>query len=918
MKTQQTTTIILITTHLLMSLALVSCQQEKEVNQNKGTISSERKGSLVQENDSLKQEINRLQSSSYLKEKLTTIKDKHYNVPMSELDSLYNLAIASLGETHTIIAQILHGKGVKQFRNLEFNEALISFKKVATIQRQVHPPEHPGIPKTEHILGQCYYEMKRFDLAIPHFLKAIDLRRKYEDPKLRKSYHMLANCYKNIGEFKAAEKYYNLFLITSPKGSIDKAKAHHDIGILYSEMKMPEPALLHLDSSLLIYQQPNSQIDIADVYDLIATVKDEQKQYGTALEYYKNAEEIFKELKDTFNLAKLYNNMGSTYFFMEEHDLALEYSSLSLQLKQNFYGKDFHSGSSSTYGNLGDIFFKTKDDKNGFTYYQKAIKCSLYPELTLNAFEAIHLEDFEILGSKKQLLNIIVAKAKALWETSQRTKSNTTLEVALHTISTACDLIDMMRTEHIEMGSKLFWRSETRAIYELAIKLAWESRNKKLAYKFLEKSKAILLLDELKHKVAQSSIPDSLVIKEALLKEKITELSYQLENTGNKDATLKQLVIQKEKLQQLLFSYEKKYPEFYQAKYNTAVPTIEQISANLPDKSSSLVSYFITKEYIYTFVIDQNGLNSCRMVKPFDFDNTITAFAELLTNKNALNSNRGYNKFIQNSETLYSYLIAPLQLESQRLIIVPDGVVNNIPFEALDANKHLDSTTWLLRKHTISYAYSASTLLESNKTEHQGNKKILAVAPVDFNHHNLTSLNWSKKEVEGIGKLTNANKLLYKEAKLGKFRMAANEYSGLHFSTHASSGKVDGTHPFIAFADTILELPDIYNLQLKADFTVLSACETSKGKEQTGEGVMSLARGFAWAGVPTVVASLWEVNDEATANIMIYFYKQLKKQQDIDTALRQAKLNYLNNSDDSPYYWAPFILVGKTTALPYL
>ena len=116
-----------------------------------------------------------------------------------------------------------------------------------------------------------------------------------------------------------------------------------------------------------------------------------------------------------------------------------------------------------------------------------------------------------------------------------------------------------------------------------------------------------------------------------------------------------------------------------------------------------------------------------------------------------------------------------------------------------------------------------------------------------------------------------------------------------------------------------MKLPEIYNLQLEADLVVLSACETAAGILKTGEGVMSLSRGFAWAGVPSTVTSLWKVNEEATAKIMVSFYENLRQNYPKDVALKQAKMTYLkNNPEAAPYFWAAFILVGNTDALPYL
>ena len=118
--------------------------------------------------------------------------------------------------------------------------------------------------------------------------------------------------------------------------------------------------------------------------------------------------------------------------------------------------------------------------------------------------------------------------------------------------------------------------------------------------------------------------------------------------------------------------------------------------------------------------------------------------------------------------------------------------------------------------------------------------------------------------------------------------------------------------------DGFLHAYEIYNLPLQARLAVLSACETGVGELVKGEGVMSLARAFHYAGCPSVVTSLWKVDDEATAQLMQYFYENLANGKTKSTALREAKLSYLKNAPESkkhPLYWAGFVLIGDDSEI---
>ena len=143
----------------------------------------------------------------------------------------------------------------------------------------------------------------------------------------------------------------------------------------------------------------------------------------------------------------------------------------------------------------------------------------------------------------------------------------------------------------------------------------------------------------------------------------------------------------------------------------------------------------------------------------------------------------------------------------------------------------------------------------------------------------------------------------------------------MHLATHACINEQDPMLSKIYFSDDYLTYYDLNNLELNADLAVLSACNTGNGKLEKGEGVMSIAKGFIQAGVPSVVTSLWSVDDCATSDIMIHFYKYLKEGQVKDEALRNAKLEYLQTADKAhahPFYWGAFVQFGNTNSLDYL
>jgi CHAT domain-containing protein len=197
--------------------------------------------------------------------------------------------------------------------------------------------------------------------------------------------------------------------------------------------------------------------------------------------------------------------------------------------------------------------------------------------------------------------------------------------------------------------------------------------------------------------------------------------------------------------------------------------------------------------------------------------------------------------------------------------------------------------------------------------------QILGLAPFANTDNKLGVLAYSEEELAIIESAINGTYSLDASASLASFLAEAESFPILHLSTHASA-QADGGFPRIFFNEKSLLLPDLYTLELPADLVVLSACETGLGEVEVGEGVMSLARGFTYAGAQSLISSLWKVNDRSTAILFQSFYQNLLRGKSKTTALHQSKLDYLMDKErpafqKSPYYWAGFVHIGGDQVL---
>jgi CHAT domain-containing protein/lipopolysaccharide biosynthesis regulator YciM len=295
---------------------------------------------------------------------------------------------------------------------------------------------------------------------------------------------------------------------------------------------------------------------------------------------------------------------------------------------------------------------------------------------------------------------------------------------------------------------------------------------------------------------------------------------------------------------------------------------------------------------------------------------------------------------------LYRALIEPVAPDlarGKRLIVIPDGELHYLPFEALLAPR---SNRFLVEDHVVSYAPSIATLVElGDMPPPNGPHELLAYGDPEYGQPGVEAtpatlvrslyrnagfrfsrLPNTRREVETIARHFDPARRRVRlgaeatEASLKADRLA--DYRRIHLAAHAAvderlptrSGVVlTLKHPGPSTEDGVLRLEEIAALHLNADLVVLSACQTGLGAHRKGEGLFGLSRAFLQAGARRVVMTLWEVNDAATADLMNDLYGHLASGLPAAAALREAKLSMLRSKRLAyrhPYYWAPFALTG--------
>jgi len=865
----------------------------------------------------------------------------------------------------SLLALAHHKLGVAHYYLDDYLEAVAHFDTALHIRQRIFPETHPDIIKGLHNIGDSYQLAGQYDQALEYLQSSLNLHQQAPERQLEqlaRTYRVLGTTYDQMGNVQQAEKY--LFA-----------------GLQYYEQ--------------LYAEEP---WNLAGIYLDLAVFHLQQRRGQAVVQYAQKARKQFDQIADAekydedwIGLAKAYNNEALGHELQKSYDRAIESYRKALQINQRF-GQEQQLEIAKIYNNLAYVYRNDGRPKQGLEPIEKAIAIGekleragdladfLHTKATLlndlrqaeqalqTQQEAIRLavpgfnptDDFEnppvrtnVRTSKINFVEYLDEKARSLQLLAEKTKQTTYLQTALETYEVVAVFLDSIRQDVRSDASKRFITQRAKPILEGGLRTAmqlWQQGRERAylekAFQFAERSKAIILLEAVQGSGAKqrAGIPLALLQREQRLKTEINDLKRRQASANNPQLN-DQLILLESELQALLDTFERQYPNYFQLKYQLDLITIDHIQQQLLQSDQAMITYFLGQEQLYTFFITP-GLATMLEQPIGKLEEQIRemrrgieqgAFAEvsLLQKGEQQALNQAY---ADNAWQLYQLLLKPLQEAAslpEHLIIIPDGKLGFLPFDALlteavqQADNNFSAYPFLVKKHRISYSYSA-TLLERNlQRQYDSKARILAFAPtfvaqpnvqLDSLRSALQPLLHNEVEVEAIAKIFPTKPFFGRQANRATFLRQADAFSYLHLSTHALVNDSLEAFSFVAFAqeaDTldeqeVLYMNDLYNLPLQAEMVVLSACETGIGEVAQGEGVMSIARAFSYAGASSVLATLWSVNDRATKELVIAFYQNLSKEQTKATALRQAKLELIEQQTFAhPYYWSGLVAYGN-------
>ena len=810
-------------------------------------------------------------------------------------------------------------------------------------QRLFAEAEALGDQRTE----QSYHQ------AIEKYLAAIAIWRNLDDKRMEAdALFEVGWIYGDTGQYqKALDSYARARILYKELGNLkSEANVISNTAWIYGQLGDEQKALETYDRAAETYKKIGDPVLISNIGSTYAKLGD----YKRALNAHWQVLEMRRSSNDRAGLAITFSNIGNCYDHLGDKSKAIEYYNEAVALRSELRN-DFYTA--TTLNHLGVVYRGLGDTEKALNYFNEALTLRRVvgdPKgvaATMSQIARVQRDKGRLIEAR-----FITEGVLAIVE-SQRSKIRSQQLRATYFASMQQYrefYIDLLMRLHKEDPSEKWVRtafnaSETgraRSLLELLTEASTEIRHG-VDPKLLERERNL-----------GEAIADKAASQLRLLSGKHTE--------EEADTVAKELAALTSDYEQVQAQIRDVSPQ-YAALVQPVPLEVEEIQQRVLDVDTLLLEYALGEEKSFLFAVTPDSIKAYELPQRSVIEPLARRVYELLTARNASVSKEtleqrqqrlaaGDAEYVKAAASLSQILLGPVasELKNKRLLIVSDGVLQYVPFGGLP--NPVDSHP-LIARHEIVTAPSASAvaLLRQETANRKPATKTLAVladpvfsnddprvsgrgsketsvaahavrAATELDLGNLRRLRFSRQEAEEIlGFAADAQKLeavdfaanrkLATSAELGQYRI-------VHFATH---GLINNQHPelsgvVLSLVDQkgqqqngFLRLYDLYNLKLSAELVVLSACQTALGKEIKGEGLVGMTRGFMYAGAPRVIASLWQIDDRASAEFMKRFYQGLLGEKlRPAAALRAAQVSMQNDKRwHSPHYWAAFTLQGE-------
>ena len=702
--------------------------------------------------------------------------------------------------------------------------------------------------------------------AITYGTKAFDLAEKAREPILQvQAIVQLVSAYRPLKQRAKSMEWLlkGIEILNHPtyKSIVEglRAQLYREIGVEYGKSGDYQKAVEYTRLALKVHEER------------LTTAKSRRRK--DANEIQNRAEQLVTILN---RLAALYQETGDRDEARKTYQRALDVVG-EAQLKTRHEGE--------LYQGLGNLYFEQKDFRRAEENLKKALD----------------------IGEKLQHATVIRQASSQLGDLLRETRSP---DEAIKYYRKAIDAIESTRStlESAELRTSFFeGKGKT---YAGIIQAYLATKSVEQAFNFNERGRSRAFLDILGSTVQLAR--GEMLEEERALQATLSALAAKMTaNEADDDeapdpANLKRERDEAQQAYNEFLAKVRKENKEQATLMNVEPLTLKDVQGIL-DPGVTLLEYFLVPDEILLWVVDKETATSVSVpTRRRELATKITAL------RNTISQIADKEKLAAQSQELHRLLITPAlpYVKGKELIIVPHDVLHYLPFHALLSPQG----KYLIEDFPIRFLSSASLMQFTREKRRASRETTLAMGNPSLGDP-AYELRFAEREVRELARIYSKSDVFLKEqATRSKAVSLSPTHDILHFAVHAEFNEEDPMSSALLLArdgndDGRLKVEDIFSLNLKTDMVVLSACETGLGKISSGDEIVGLTRAFIYAGTPSVITTLWKVNDRASYELMSAFYSNLKTMTKSE-ALRQAQLKTIKEFPQ-PFFWAAYTLTGE-------
>lgn len=797
--------------------------------------------------------------------------------------------------------------------------------------------------------------------AIPELQKLLEKYNSVEDPSLfhlSRTLENLGNKCRNIGDYEKAVEYHITEMELYKKNYSDQhifvANAAYNTGNNYYELEDHANALKYYLPCYEIWSKTkkNSNRYMRFLNESIGDMNWELGNNKEALKFFDLS--VIDETPVNNDVSQAFINNGDSLLHLGNYGDAINYYQEALKMREELYGKE-HALTGSCQNYVARSMRSNGKKKEALKAYQNAI-CILAENFSDTS---IHSNPTIVPNgiSNKYLFEALVGKATLLKEQFISTSDENELNSAFNTQKLALEIIDDHKYGSLSTSSKAFWSKKAMPLFESLIDTylmrteIYGIDHAKECLEIAEKSKALLLLSSFYQNELSTNakIPKELFDQENELKEKINSYTgkISLEEQRCSQSRSKMFELWSSELSSLKNEYDlflaklkHDHPDYYSLKFELPLASLNDIQNELLDENSAVIEYFMGDKDLYTFVITKNKVDILTTPKNGSFSDLLVSYKESITNfrEHQLEPLASYKNYCEKSHLIYELFVEKaidiLDDRINRIIVVPDDILSYLSFgsllteQAIGQKLNYKDLEYLFKKYSISYAASSSLKLlakntDSSTLDYQGFAPDHTPKDLKLDGFELGKLHFNSREVKEGENIFGGSSWVGNDVTEELFTENIHQAGIVHIASHALLNDEDPMLSKLMFngnenGNGWLHTYEIYDLRTTAQLIILSGCNTGVGKLQRGEGILSLERAFQYGGCPSLLTSLWTVDDAASSDLSSLFLTHLKSGLQKDMALQKAKIQFLDESNPEklhPFYWSSLRLVGNTEPL---